>query len=69
MRSRAAEISAAEPDQRLPVPPSGDEVARLGTTLNEMLERLGEALGHERTFSRSFIPAPVEEIDGVTGIR
>jgi signal transduction histidine kinase len=50
MRSRAAEISAAEPDQRLPVPPSRDEVARLGTTLNEMLERLGEALAHERAF-------------------
>ena len=50
MRSRAAEISAAEPDQRLPVPPTDDEVARLGTTLNEMLERLGEALEHERAF-------------------
>jgi two-component system OmpR family sensor kinase len=50
MRSRAAEISAADPDQRLPVPPTGDEVARLGTTLNEMLERLGEALAHERAF-------------------
>jgi signal transduction histidine kinase len=50
MRSRAAEISAAEPDQRLPVPPTRDELARLGTTLNEMLERLGEALAHERAF-------------------
>ncbi|MDX6594929.1 MAG: hypothetical protein QOI72_311, partial [Solirubrobacterales bacterium] len=50
MRSRAAEISAAEPEQRLPVPPTRDEVARLGTTLNEMLERLGEALAHERAF-------------------
>jgi signal transduction histidine kinase len=50
MRSRAAEISAARPDQRLPVPPTGDEIARLGKTLNEMLERLGEALEHERTF-------------------
>jgi signal transduction histidine kinase len=50
MRSRAAEISAADPDQRLPVPPTGDEVARLGVTLNQMLERLGEALAHERAF-------------------
>jgi two-component system OmpR family sensor kinase len=50
MRSQAAEISAAEPDQRLPVPPTHDEVARLGKTLNEMLERLGEALAHERAF-------------------
>jgi two-component system OmpR family sensor kinase len=50
MRARAAEISAADPDQCLPVPPTGDEIARLGTTLNEMLERLGEALRHERAF-------------------
>ena len=50
MRSRAAEISAERPDRRLPVPPTDDEVARLGKTLNEMLERLAEALEHERTF-------------------
>jgi signal transduction histidine kinase len=50
MRSQAAEISAAHLDKRLPVPRSGDEIARLGRTLNEMLERLGEALEHERTF-------------------
>jgi len=50
MRTRAAEISAADPGQRLPVPPSRDEVARLGITLNAMLERLGEALAHERAF-------------------
>jgi signal transduction histidine kinase len=50
MRSRAAKISTAEPDQRLPVPPTGDEIARLGQTLNEMLRRLGDALAHERRF-------------------
>jgi signal transduction histidine kinase len=50
MRAQAAEISAARPDQQLPVPPSGDEIARLGMTLNEMLERLAEALEHERAF-------------------
>jgi two-component system OmpR family sensor kinase len=50
MRMRAAKVSAAQPDQRLPVPRSGDEIARLGTTLNEMLERLAEALEHERSF-------------------
>jgi two-component system OmpR family sensor kinase len=50
MRARAAEISTAEPDQRLPVPPTGDEVARLGTTLNAMLQRLGDALTYERRF-------------------
>lgn len=50
MRAQAAEISAAEPDKRLSVPPSRDEIARLGATLNEMLARLGEALAHERAF-------------------
>ncbi len=44
MRARAESISAAAPDERLPVPPSGDEIARLGETLNEMLGRLGEAM-------------------------
>ena len=50
MRLQAAEISGALPAKRLPVPPTGDEIARLGKTLNEMLERLGEALEHERAF-------------------
>jgi len=50
MRRRAAEISANEPGVRLPVPQSRDEVARLGETLNEMLERLEEAFRRERTF-------------------
>jgi signal transduction histidine kinase len=50
MRARAAEVSTAAPDQRLPVPPTDDEIARLGVTLNEMLGRLGEALAHERRF-------------------
>ena len=50
MRRQAAEISATEPGRRLPVPPTRDEVARLGETLNEMLLRLEEALQHERTF-------------------
>ncbi|MDX6589856.1 MAG: hypothetical protein QOI84_1130, partial [Solirubrobacterales bacterium] len=47
MRARAAKVSAAQPDQRLPVPQTHDVIARLGTTLNEMLVRLGEALEHE----------------------
>jgi signal transduction histidine kinase len=50
MRARAAQVSTAEPDQRLPVPPTDDEIARLGVTLNAMLGRLGEALAHERQF-------------------
>ena len=50
MRARAAEISAEEPQARLPVPAADDEIGRLGSTLNAMLERLGEALEHERRF-------------------
>lgn len=50
MRLRAKSISAAEPEQRLPVPPSRDEIGRLGQTLNEMLGRLQEAIEHERAF-------------------
>jgi signal transduction histidine kinase len=50
MRVRAEEISTAAPDERLPVPATRDEVARLGETLNEMLVRLGDALEHERAF-------------------
>ena len=50
MRSRAEEISTAAPDERLPVPATRDEVARLGETLNEMLARIGDAMERERTF-------------------
>jgi two-component system, OmpR family, sensor kinase len=50
MRRRAAAISTAEPGMRLPVPPTRDEIGRLGTTLNEMLARLEEAFERERTF-------------------
>jgi two-component system, OmpR family, sensor kinase len=47
MRRRAAAISAETAGRRLPVPPTGDEVERLGTTLNEMLDRLENALERE----------------------
>ena len=50
MRRRAAEISAQTPGERLPVPATNDELERLGTTLNEMLERLEDALQRERDF-------------------
>jgi signal transduction histidine kinase len=50
MRRRAAEISAARPGERLPVPESGDELERLGATLNQMLARLEAALERERGF-------------------
>jgi signal transduction histidine kinase len=50
MRSRAAVISAATPGERLPVPATHDELERLGVTLNEMLDRLEDALRRERDF-------------------
>ncbi len=50
MRRRAAAVSAETPGIRLPVPPSGDEIARLAETLNEMLSRLEASIEHERRF-------------------
>jgi len=50
MRRRAAAITASTADQRLPVPPTRDELARLAETLNDMLTRLEAALEHERRF-------------------
>jgi heavy metal sensor kinase len=50
MRREAAAVSASEPGRRLPVPRTGDELARLATTLNSMLDRLQEALERERRF-------------------
>ncbi len=50
MRRRAQEIHATRPGRRLPVPPSKDEVSRLGETLNDMLDRLEEAFARERSF-------------------
>ena len=56
MRRRAEEITD-QPDRRLPVPPVDDELGRLATTLNAMLDRLGrarvaerEAIANERRF-------------------
>jgi two-component system, OmpR family, sensor kinase len=50
MRRRAAAISAAEPEQRLPLPEANDEIRRLGETLNGMLGRLEAAIERERAF-------------------
>jgi two-component system, OmpR family, sensor kinase len=50
MRRRAAAISAAEPERRLPLPEADDEIRRLGETLNGMLGRLDAAIERERAF-------------------
>jgi two-component system, OmpR family, sensor kinase len=50
MREEAATISGAESGRRLSIGRANDELGRLGTTLNDMLERLDAALEHERSF-------------------
>jgi two-component system, OmpR family, sensor kinase len=53
MRHEAAEISRLGSGRRLPVPPAGDELSKLGGTLNEMLERLERSAERERGFVAS----------------
>jgi two-component system OmpR family sensor kinase len=50
MRRRAQRISLDRPGQRLPVPPTDDELGRLARTLNEMLARNEAAFQREQTF-------------------
>lgn len=50
MRAEAARVSTQDHRFRLPVPPGNDEVARLGATLNDLLQRLHDALGTQRQF-------------------
>jgi heavy metal sensor kinase len=50
MRRRAAAISSASLAERLPVAASGDEISRLGETLNAMLARIEAGVVRERRF-------------------
>ena len=50
MRRRAAEISLAASEERLPLPAARDEVRRLGETLNAMLDRLRRSFEVEQRF-------------------
>lgn len=50
MRRGAERISGDDPSARLPVPGADDEIADLGETLNELLERLDESIRRERRF-------------------
>ncbi len=50
MRQEAAAISVSDRGRRLPLPDTGDEIARLGVTLNSMLDRLQVAFDRERRF-------------------
>jgi signal transduction histidine kinase len=50
IRSSAASISGAETGARVPVPPSGDEIARLAETMNGMLSRIEISTVRQREF-------------------
>ena len=50
MRSQAELITAGDLQARLPVPKTRDEVARLGRTLNSLLQRLHRALRQQQAF-------------------
>lgn len=48
MRARAADIGASDRHERLPAPGTRDELDRLATTLNDLLDRMQLALERER---------------------
>lgn len=50
MAAEADTISLAEPGRRLRQPPGDDEIARLGLTLNTMLERIEASFAREQAF-------------------
>jgi signal transduction histidine kinase len=50
LRSGASRIDGSSTDERLPVPPTRDEIAALATTLNEMLDRVAVARRTQRAF-------------------
>jgi signal transduction histidine kinase len=50
IRTTVEGVSAADLSGRVPVPATGDEVARLGVTMNHMLERLQQAQMRQRRF-------------------
>jgi signal transduction histidine kinase len=50
IRAEVAAISEDGLDRRVPVPATGDEVSRLATTMNAMLDRLQEGSRRQRAF-------------------
>ena len=48
MRARAASITEHDISERLPVPEARDEIQALGLTLNDLLDRLDQAVERER---------------------
>ena len=50
IRAQVAAISTEQLDERVPVPPTGDEIANLAQTMNEMLGRLEAGHAAQRRF-------------------
>ena len=50
IRARVARIDERDLDDRVPIPPTRDEIARLAITMNEMLDRLQSAQKAQRQF-------------------
>lgn len=50
LRRQAADIPLTDLHRRLTVPETGDELERLGTTLNNLLDRLDRSLSRQRQF-------------------
>lgn len=50
LRRQAADIPLTDLHRRLTVPETGDELERLGTTLNSLLDRLDRSLSRQRQF-------------------
>jgi len=50
IRARTAAVTAADPRERVHVPDTGDEIARLATTINNTLQRLDDAAQAQRRF-------------------
>jgi signal transduction histidine kinase len=50
IRLQVAELSNRDLDRRVPVPPGGDEIGRLATTMNAMLGRLHAAADRQARF-------------------
>jgi signal transduction histidine kinase len=50
IRTQVASIGMRQLDRRVPVPPSGDEIARLAATMNDMLARLETSVRRQQQF-------------------
>ncbi len=51
IRAEVADIGGSGLDRRVPVPSTADEVARLATTMNAMLDRIAESTQRQRRFT------------------